>query len=577
YVKHIVYTLAKKGWKTVVANHRGLGGTSIRSDRFYNAGWTEDLRRIVGYLQDENPKAPLLAVGTSIGANILVKYLGEEGKNTPIAGAAAICCPWDLVRPVFVLVRITPTAGQVGQNEKRHVDGEVCDRFINRSLVQRLYNKILTTGLRGYAQMHQSTHARIADWECVKKSRSVRDFDNYFTCRISQYATVDTYYRRCSSAYFLSNVSVPLLCVNALDDPVCTKEAIPWDECRENKNVVLATTLRGGHLAYFEGSTAKSIWWVRAVDEYLSVLHSSSLMHSEKEASGLSSTLSSPIDKGPYLNVYHDGMVSAHESSFMQPENNGEDRREENLFISIMAPSKILDQNRCVDDKKPLLALDTYQSVEDSKLAKDSIKEVSNFVLCSSEEGKLEKGSSNEETKFAKGRKEEESDLKHADEEMGSTFKICIKGGTEYVALQSALQQVLGQMVSSKGEAMSNAGSRFVESNVPSQSRAFEESVHASPCSHLVVCNSDTGACENVESGSSIKQSAQKQSGGKDVSKTSIPIAKRIMHISRPQRCSIWALAYIALVTAWPLVGSALMLNLRKRYKNIWGIGWSRK
>lgn len=26
-----------------------------------------------------------------------VKYLGEDGEDTPIAGAASICSPWDLV------------------------------------------------------------------------------------------------------------------------------------------------------------------------------------------------------------------------------------------------------------------------------------------------------------------------------------------------------------------------------------------------------------------------------------------------------------------------------------------------
>jgi predicted alpha/beta-fold hydrolase len=40
---------------------------------------------------------------------------------------------------------------------------------------------------------------------------------------------VDTYYRRCSSASYVGNVSVPLLCINALDYPLCTREAIPWD------------------------------------------------------------------------------------------------------------------------------------------------------------------------------------------------------------------------------------------------------------------------------------------------------------------------------------------------------------
>ncbi|KAF3784710.1 Phospholipase [Nymphaea thermarum] len=72
YIRHIVYQLSKQGWDVVVSNHRGLGGISITSDCFYNAGWTEDLRTVVNYLHQEHPKAPLFAVGTSIGANILV-------------------------------------------------------------------------------------------------------------------------------------------------------------------------------------------------------------------------------------------------------------------------------------------------------------------------------------------------------------------------------------------------------------------------------------------------------------------------------------------------------------------------
>lgn len=44
----------------------------MQSDCLYNAGWTEDLREVVNNLNHEHPKAPLFAVGTSIGANILV-------------------------------------------------------------------------------------------------------------------------------------------------------------------------------------------------------------------------------------------------------------------------------------------------------------------------------------------------------------------------------------------------------------------------------------------------------------------------------------------------------------------------
>ncbi|KAG9443963.1 hypothetical protein H6P81_015303 [Aristolochia fimbriata] len=286
YIKHLSLKLAKRGWNVVVCNHRGLGGISVSSDRFYNAGWTEDLRKIINYLHEKHPQAPLFVVGTSIGANIVVKYLGEEGENTPIAGAASICSPWDLV---------------------------ICDRFINRTFVQRLYSRIITIGLQGYASLHQPVYARLADWEGIKKSRSVRDFDQYATCLVGNFETVDTYYRHCSSASFVENVSVPLLCISALDDPLCTKEAIPWDECRANKNVVLATTPHGGHLAFYEGLTADSLWWVRALDEFLSVLHSGPFMHKQKKIQStmhISST-QSEIDKGPYVDVTEDGMIAA--------------------------------------------------------------------------------------------------------------------------------------------------------------------------------------------------------------------------------------------------------------------------
>ncbi|XP_039006296.1 embryogenesis-associated protein EMB8-like isoform X2 [Hibiscus syriacus] len=266
YVKHLAFNMARQGWNVVVSNHRGLGGVSLTSDCCYNAGWTEDVRKVIDHIRCEYPEAPLYAVGTSIGANILVKYLGEDGANTPVVGAAAICSPWDLL---------------------------VCDRFINRRPMQKIYDRALTVGLQGYAQLHQSILSRLVNWEGVEK-------------------TVDTYYRRSSSINYIENVSVPLLCVSAMDDPVCTSEAIPWDECRVNENIVLATTPHGGHLAYYEGITASGIWWVRAVNEFFGVLRTSPLIKRQRmQGSPVPKPLQSSIDRAPYLNVMGDGMVTA--------------------------------------------------------------------------------------------------------------------------------------------------------------------------------------------------------------------------------------------------------------------------
>lgn len=41
-----------------------------------------------------------LAVGTALfdfEDCLQVKYLGEDGENTPVAGAVAVCSPWDLL------------------------------------------------------------------------------------------------------------------------------------------------------------------------------------------------------------------------------------------------------------------------------------------------------------------------------------------------------------------------------------------------------------------------------------------------------------------------------------------------
>ncbi|CAJ1976809.1 unnamed protein product [Sphenostylis stenocarpa] len=142
YIKHLAYQTAKRGWKVVVCNHRGLGGVSITSDISYNAGWTEDVRTVVNYLHKERSKAPLFVVGTSIGANILVKYLGEDGENIPVAGAVAVCSPWDLL---------------------------LGDRYIRRRRVQKIYDKVVAFGLQHYAKLHQSHFSRNANWEGIEK------------------------------------------------------------------------------------------------------------------------------------------------------------------------------------------------------------------------------------------------------------------------------------------------------------------------------------------------------------------------------------------------------------------------
>lgn len=49
------------------------------------------------------------------------------------------------------------------------------------------------------------------------------------------------------------------------------------------------------------------------------------------------------------------------------------------------------------------------------------------------------------------------------------------------------------------------------------------------------------------------------------------PLKKRVDQLSRYSQKSIWLLAYIAIVTTWPLLGPALLLSIKKRFRSLVG------
>ena len=93
------------------------------------------------------------------------------------------------------------------------------------------------------------------DLEALKATRTVRDFDDTLTKHVFHYDTVDDYYSDAGSVKKLGGVRVPLLCINAEDDPISVSRALPTvDAVEANPYVILCTTKSGGHLAFYESS-----------------------------------------------------------------------------------------------------------------------------------------------------------------------------------------------------------------------------------------------------------------------------------------------------------------------------------
>jgi predicted alpha/beta-fold hydrolase len=67
-------------------------GVPITSSQLYSAGHTDDIRQALIYIAHRYPKAPLLGVGFSLGANVLTRYVAEEGENSRVLAACALGC-----------------------------------------------------------------------------------------------------------------------------------------------------------------------------------------------------------------------------------------------------------------------------------------------------------------------------------------------------------------------------------------------------------------------------------------------------------------------------------------------------
>jgi pimeloyl-ACP methyl ester carboxylesterase len=90
--------LAKRGIRSVGLNFRSCGGEMNRAARFYHSGETGDLALVLDHLLQSAPAGGLGALGFSLGGNVLLKYLGEQGAGAAgkLRAAVAVSVPYDL-------------------------------------------------------------------------------------------------------------------------------------------------------------------------------------------------------------------------------------------------------------------------------------------------------------------------------------------------------------------------------------------------------------------------------------------------------------------------------------------------
>jgi len=237
YVLETCRKLWDLGLRSVAMNFRSCSGEPNRLARFYHAGDTGDIAFVLDLLAARGPGVALGAVGFSLGANVVLKYLGERGDAARVRAAAAISIPFDL--------------------------GAGAD-YLNASVTGRLYTGVFVRSLQEKFRQKRHLIGDACDERRVLGARSFRDFDDAATARLHGFSGVDDYYGRSSSAQFLPRIRVPTLLVHALDDPFVPPDAIPRDAIAANPALVAAITERGGHVGFISGQPWRPEFWAEA-------------------------------------------------------------------------------------------------------------------------------------------------------------------------------------------------------------------------------------------------------------------------------------------------------------------------
>ena len=237
YAQGLMHQARQRGWGAALLIFRTCDGRIPEAPRMYHSGETTDADFFIRRLAAECPGRPILCTGVSLGGNVLLKWLGEQGSALPteVRAAAAISTPFDLA------------AGS------RHLERGFSQCYVWH-FVRNLKRKALVALKR-----HPTLPVNRVR---VETSRSFWDFDDAFTAPVHGFDGALDYYTRSSSLPLLPRVAIPSLLFSAANDPFLPPVVLDRvrEAARTNPALHPDFTPTGGHVGWVSGSPLSPVY-----------------------------------------------------------------------------------------------------------------------------------------------------------------------------------------------------------------------------------------------------------------------------------------------------------------------------
>jgi predicted alpha/beta-fold hydrolase len=224
YVLGMTQALNKNGWDVLAWNFRSCSGEMNQKLRFYHSGTIDDLQTVIDWVKTNNTYDEIALVGFSMGGNQNLVYLGQQGSKA-VGTISKIC--------VFsVPCHLKSSAEKLAH---RH---------------NKIYMKRFLYFLHKKIKMEMEIFPGLIDDKEFHLVKTFKDFDDRYTAPIHGFEDAEDYWQKCSSFSFISGIKVPVLIVNALNDPFLADECFPYKEVENNPFVELETPKSGGHVGF---------------------------------------------------------------------------------------------------------------------------------------------------------------------------------------------------------------------------------------------------------------------------------------------------------------------------------------
>ncbi|WP_046078693.1 hydrolase [Halomonas sp. HG01] len=236
YSRQLLTAAGERGYRALLMHFRGCGRHPNRRPRAYHSGDTADAHWLLTRLARRYPRAPRIACGVSLGANMLLKLVAEDAQREfpALHGAIAIAPPVDLAASADCLERGFARVYQ------RHLLGALKAKVAPRLDAGELPLALSSRDLNGLG--------------------TLRQYDDAVTAPLHGFAGAADYYRRASAGPRLAGIRLPTLILHAEDDPFMPSRL--YQDVTLGPGIRLETSRHGGHVGFIERRGGRLASWL---------------------------------------------------------------------------------------------------------------------------------------------------------------------------------------------------------------------------------------------------------------------------------------------------------------------------